>query len=85
MRKDKTEAFYAIWGTNGVGVVTSWSKVLKNRNFLRHCNCEKFWNWREAEEKALNEYNAMNSQNPFYGPLRCNYILFSHQIRNSDF
>lgn len=85
MKEDTTGIFYAIWGDNGVGVVTSWNRVLKNRTFLRSSSCAKFDNWGDAEVKALAEYNARNPRNPFYGPLRCNYVLFSKQIENGNF
>lgn len=84
MFKNERVDFYAVWGTNGVGVVTSWSRVLKNQKFLKHNNCQKFDNWDDAEAKALEEYNALNPHDPFFGPLRCNYILFSSQLKNEN-
>lgn len=45
--------YYSVFGTNGCGVVTSWERVNKARNYLRSFNCRLFDNFVEAEAYSL--------------------------------
>jgi hypothetical protein len=77
--KRKNGKFYALWGKNGVGVVTSWEKAEKSLEYLWKGNCEKADDFWDAKELALENYNDL-SGDYFEGPLPLDYVLFRREI-----
>ena len=80
----KRKKFYAVWGTNGVGVYNDWNEVLCARPYLKNFHSEKYDNFKDAERKALWEYNLLQEESCieyFNGPLSLNYIMYKKQIK----
>lgn len=71
--------YYAVWGTNGVGVYKRWEKADQAMNFLSKSNNKKFDSKIEAQKKALAMYNQLSGDD-FSGPLPLNITLNSEMI-----
>ena len=68
--------YYAVWGKNGVGVYTDYKEVEKLRRYLRNFNCKKCHTYSEARSTALQNYNALNPGEEYYGPLSYNFTFY---------
>lgn len=80
----KKKRYYAVWGTNGVGVCDAWEEVIGVKPYLKKFRSEKFDNFKDAERKALWEYNLLQEESCityFNGPLSVNYIIYNKQIK----
>lgn len=69
-----SNAFYAVWGVNGVGVYDDWSKVQETKEFLKKFGCKKFKTYEKAYSKAIYEFNMLNDgcRLDFHGKLKIN-------------
>lgn len=84
MMNNKKKKYYAVWGSNGVGIFDNWDKVQDARPYIKKFGTEKFNNWEDAERKALWEFNLFQDESClsyFNGPLSLNYVLYKKQIK----
>ena len=73
--KNKSKAYYAIWGKNGMGVFNSWAKASRALEYLRSGKCLKLSSFEEAKNKALDEYYFL-TDDWFDGPLPLNLTVY---------
>lgn len=81
----KARKFYAIWAINGLGVVDSWERVTESRKYIYKLKVRKCNTFKEAEAKAIREYNALrykNYKSGFKGKLPLNFVLNNSNIKN---
>lgn len=77
----KTQKYYAVYGSNAIGVCISYAVAYNKRKYIRGFRCKKFDTFDEAEDFALNKANDLF---PYYkhipDRLRLNYIEYSNQM-----
>ena len=79
--------YYAVWGSNGLGVYDSYDKVEKNRGFLTAFNCKKFPDFEEAEKHAAEKYNSLQEDETALAGqelrLKLNWVTYRKEIIQS--
>ena len=69
----KKKNWYAIWGSNGLGIYSTWKKAQESQRYLEMSNAKGFKVFSEAKCKALKEYNECSGDD-FQGPVPINAI-----------
>ena len=59
--------YYAVYGTNGLGVYSDYAMAEKTRQYLQHYRCKKCDSYAQAESIAINGYNSFQT---FSGAVR---------------
>jgi len=69
--------YYAVFGSNAVGVANNWDRVIKVEKYIKKFNNKRFDDFEEAEIFALEQANILIPKN-FIPPisLECNNIIF---------
>ena len=76
-----SKKYYAVSGSNGVGVYDNYHMVEKNRKFLKKAKCKGFDSLEEAAASAKHSFNELCEDNFYYsGPLVLNFCLTIPQM-----
>lgn len=69
--------FYAVYGFNAVGVVSSWNEVERVRKYIHGINTKKFTTFQEAEVYSL-DIASQRIPEMYILPehLKCNDVQF---------
>ena len=78
--------WYAIYGSNGLGVYDDWGRAEKALKYLKKCNTKSFKTKSDATAYAIEMYNDLAGDD-FKGPVPINYSLnmeYIMLIKHSD-
>lgn len=75
----KKKNWYAIWGSNGLGIYSTWKKAQESQRYLEMSNAKGFKVFSEAKCKALKEYNECSGDD-FQGPEPINFTIRREHI-----
>lgn len=83
MSKNNKNNYYAVWGTNGLGVFNNWAKAQKSMSFLEKTNCKGHKTYSAAVKTALKKFNEVKDEDieEFKGPFPINVALDEDKIR----
>jgi hypothetical protein len=71
--------YYAVYGSDGLGVVVTWKQAQVGMKFLEYSSCKKTKTFWKAKKVALENYN-LRSGDDFKGPIPYNFVLREEHI-----
>ena len=75
----KKKNWYAVWGTNGLGIYRTWKRAKTALQYLEKANVEGFKIYSDAKRKALMDFNYYNDDD-FEGPIPIDFTISREHI-----